>query len=84
MPCKTFKTESGGGFVCSRGSAPVARGRACFVQGCPQGAFIQCDWPAEPGKTCDRWCCDRHAREVGPNLHHCLEHLFLKAKEPAR
>lgn len=33
-----------------------------------------CDYPVGDDKTCDRPMCDRHAREVGQNMHYCVTH----------
>lgn len=79
MPCEPFRTGDGGAvIVCSRGAR--ASTVACFVQGCLHWAAVQCDWPTGLGKTCDRFCCDRHSRRVGPDKDHCLEHFYAGQK----
>jgi hypothetical protein len=79
MGCTPVKMEGGGfAFACSRGARPAAGGRACFAQGCMGRAFHQCDHPAGGGKTCDRWCCPRHFRNVARDRDLCLEHFFAE------
>lgn len=63
--------------------AKPRRRRCCGTEGtspCPTPATIQCDAPTV-GKsgTCDAWCCDAHAREVGPDLHQCPYHASTRA-----
>ena len=66
-----------GGFVAHVKMAKQRRRQCCGTEGgrpCPTGAGFQCDFQMAPGKTCDAWCCDAHAREVGPDVHHCPAH----------
>lgn len=78
MACHRFL----GGFVCTRKRRE--KKVPCFSQanGCDQGATVQCDGPAAEGKTCDRNCCPKHAKRVGPDKDLCLE-CWVKAGRPA-
>lgn len=70
MPCNIMRDANGRpfGIVCSRGPA---RRRCAF---CGAWSTKLCDWPAGPGKTCDRPLCDKHAVNVGPNRDWCPNH----------
>lgn len=78
MPCESVRLPDGTtAIVCSRGGRRP-KGKACFAQACRGPAYWQCDFELPDGKVCDRWCCERHRRGVGPNEDHCLEHFFKK------
>lgn len=82
MGCDVHRLDDGTtAIVCGRGRRPRAM-NPCFVQECPRDAGKLCDYPVEGGKTCDRPCCDRHSRNVGPDKDFCLEH-YLKARKEA-
>lgn len=71
-----------GGIVAHVKMAKARRRRCCGSEGtypCPTAATIQCDFRTAKGKTCDAWCCAAHAREVGPDLHHCPTHAGQQA-----
>lgn len=34
-----------------------------------------CDWPAQPGKTCNAPLCAAHAHQVGKDRHYCPDHF---------
>lgn len=63
--------------------AKPRRRRCCGTEGtsgCPTPATIQCDAPtAGASGTCDAWCCDAHARTVGPDQHLCPNHTGPRA-----
>jgi len=42
---------------------------------CGDLADVLCDYIMSDGETCDRECCREHATEVGPDRHHCPEHV---------
>ena len=46
---------------------------------CPSPASFQCDHPVGRRKTCSAWCCESHAKTVGPDLHHCPAHVHAQA-----
>lgn len=68
MPCHAIP---GVGIVCTR-----PRRRRCKAPGCTGWATILCDFfiPKGKGRTCDRPCCERHSRNVGPDRDLCFEH----------
>lgn len=81
MPCIPFA----GGFICvSDRGGRARRPRKCWVAHCHAGAPIECDWPEQGGKTCDRPVCRRHADEVGPDKHYCPPHSIENAKTKLR
>lgn len=56
--------------------------RCCGTEGghpCPTAAALQCDFALGAGRTCDAYICAAHAREVGPDLHHCPKHAVHQA-----
>jgi hypothetical protein len=55
------------------------RQRRCCAPACYTPATIQCDYHVGTGKTCDAWCCDAHALEMGVDLHHCPGHANTQA-----
>lgn len=62
MACNTIELPGGGmAIVCG----PRARRRRCVAPGCDWWADAQCDYPlvSRPGKTCDRYLCQRHRVE---------------------
>lgn len=80
MPCEHIN----GAIVCSRGPR---KHRCCA---CHMAGGYQCDWKVSDTKTCDRYICPEHAKEVAPNKHLCPEHqeayarwLERKAKKEA-
>lgn len=77
MPCTPIfgKTPDGQeftGFSCSRRPKSKDLGM-CMTSGCSGRAEVLCDFPLSEknGKTCDRKCCRRCAKQVGENAHHC-------------
>ena len=74
-----FTDGSGGGVVCVSG----LRRRRC--RACGRAAPLLCDFPTGKGKskTCDAPICERHARTVGSDRHHCPAHP-AGAEEVAR
>lgn len=71
---QTIRVPGGYAIVC--GSRPYKR---CSSPGCRVNATIQCDYlvyrkgKAVPG-TCDRWLCEAHSTNVGPDRDYCLAH----------
>jgi len=59
-------------------------GRIIFVSGegfeskpCKECGFESdylCDYPVGNNKTCDALLCEKHAKEVGVNIHYCPGH----------
>lgn len=79
MACDNVKLPGGGvSIVCSRGRGRAQRCFACHLAG-----GFQCDWKVSATKTCDRFICPDHAKEVAPNKHLCPEHqqAYLKWQE---
>lgn len=76
MPCHIMKWGNGAVIACGSGR----RQEPCFARanGCDGAAQFQCDFPIDGKKTCDRYCCKRHCKEVGPDRHYCLEHALRK------
>ena len=69
MGCETVKLPGGGAaIVCGRGRRKY---RCCA---CTLAGGLQCDWKVSPTKTCDRFICPDHAKEVAPEKHLCPEH----------
>lgn len=79
MPCDIVKDGNVTAIVCGRGRRAEPR---CFVAACGRPSEVQCDWEILNGKTCDRHCCGRHAKRVGPNRDYCLDH-WVQAGKPA-
>ena len=81
MACRTFRHGNTTGIVC--GSVRKGTVPPCFVLGCGRDGVVQCDCVVsegnDPVKTCDRFCCRRHSKNLGRNVDHCLEH-YLKSK----
>lgn len=61
--------------------------RTCKFCGRDTVAFL-CDYViayrTDKAITCDRGCCRRCARQIGPDLHHCPNHKDKPAAAPAR
>lgn len=86
MRCDVFSARGGVVIVCRSG-----RRKAPPCYRCNASAHLQCDHVV--GKrdagvavmpvTCDRWCCEGCAVQVGPNKHHCRGH-FDQAGKAAR
>ena len=67
MGCYHLDLPSGGtGIICGKLGKPCAS--------CSRPADYLCDFPVGKGKTCDRRMCEKHAAEVGPDLHYCTAH----------
>ncbi len=73
-----------GGITAHVRMAKPRRHRCCGTEGsspCPTPATIQCDAPtAGRKKTCSVWCCEAHAREIGPDQHHCPYHASQRGQ----
>lgn len=79
MKCWTVKIPGGPtAIVC--GSKP--RTKPCYKQsdGCSGRGEFLCDYPVAEGKTCDRPCCRAHAKRIGEDRDHCVEHALLDAR----
>ena len=69
MPCHTMKISGGGyAIVCTRGR----KAKPCAFCGKPSDKL--CDWPVGNGKTCDKPCCVKCSRHVGPDQDFCKDH----------
>lgn len=57
-------------------------GPKCNNSACNWTAEFQCDFPIAKGKTCDRYLCEDHAYQVGPDKHYCASHYnqHMKAR----
>ena len=68
MPCYAIHDKAGKqiGHVCGK------LGKHCAD--CAGVSGFLCDFPVGKGKTCDRPMCERHACEIGPDLHYCSTH----------
>ncbi len=66
------------------------RRRFCSAPGCRREATIQCDYPVRratatrkaKAATCDRWLCEAHSTNVGPDRDYCLPHARAHEDEP--
>lgn len=86
MPCSTFIPfrQDRVIIMCAKERVPV-----CSVKGCRREAVVLCDGPAPAGlrrRTCDKNLCLKHAYEVAPDHHLCLEHAagILGVEKAAR
>lgn len=82
MPCIPVVGPKGArGWVCVRGPQPRPK---CHLCGRPGG--LLCDYPAGPGKTCDRPLCRRCALHLDRDTDWCPSHAlegFPPAQQPA-
>ena len=70
-----YRTADGGVLHLCMSRAPVpCQARREDGSRCAQISGYQCDWKIGDGKTCDRWRCEQHAQQVGPDKHLCPEH----------
>lgn len=67
MSCERFVANGVSGFICRRGVKP----RQC--RWCGRAAVFLCDAP-KGSRTCSAPMCPDHAREAGPDTHHCPTH----------
>lgn len=74
MPCQHINVGGMHAIVCSRGKPRQPKCHECSAV----SGFL-CDYRAGKGKTCDRPMCARHAYQVGPDKHHCIEHDVKQA-----
>lgn len=58
----------------NRSAPPACRVLRLDGSVCGWLSGYQCDWKIGVGKTCDRWICEAHAQQVGPDKHLCPEH----------
>ncbi len=85
MGCEKLSLPGGGvAIVCTRG-----RGRARKCCACTLAGGFQCDWKMGGAKTCDRYICPDHAKEVAKDKHLCPEHqeaykAWLAARKPVQ
>lgn len=74
MACRTDVAGQGVQVIsCTRGR----RSRRCEEPACRDGGPFRCTYPLagdKAGQTCNRRCCARHARRVGPEQYHCPPH----------
>ena len=79
MPCYRARSDDGSEyFICGRN---LDLGPTCHD--CGYVSDYLCDYPVGYGKTCDRPMCEKHAHEIGPDLHYCQAHFaeWKKYKE---
>ena len=61
--------------VCGRREVPRRYCVACLaLSGQKVPAPKLCDWPIEPGRTCDKAMCEGHARSPRPGVDYCRDH----------
>lgn len=71
MACDHITVGGIGMIVCGR---PRGRPRARKCCSCKSTSQFQCDWKVGKAKTCDKYLCRTHAKEVAPEKHLCPEH----------
>lgn len=78
MRCQRVKIGDTVAIVCS--SRPKTR----RCRWCTLKATLLCDHPVNitgrKAKTCDAPMCGHHARQAGPDLHHCPDHQAASAQ----
>ena len=52
-------------------SGPRPKNRPC---GCGAPSTLQCDYPMQTGRTCDKYLCRGCAVRKAPNIDWCREH----------
>ena len=67
MTCYVADTDTGRTFFCGD------LGDHCHE--CGDVAALLCDYPVGNNRTCDRPLCERHAREIAPEIDYCVPHL---------
>ena len=71
MSCERIVVGGVSAIVCTRGRK---NRRQC--RWCGRGAAFACD-ATKRSRTCSAPMCAEHAREAGPDTHHCPDHAAM-------
>jgi hypothetical protein len=78
MGCEPIEINGFKGHACSRGRKSRPRCKTCR-----RPARYFCDYPVTRkgvAGTCDRACCARHRKHVGPDRDYCEPHALKSAQ----
>ncbi len=75
MACSHVRIGDGmTAIVCGGRRVPTCKSKRGDGSTCGAAGEFQCDWKITKTRTCDRYICKAHAKQVDTNKHLCPDH----------